>query len=170
MTWPILLNCLLIVMARITDVSLGTLRTVNVINGRGRVAWALGFCEVLIWIMVVSKVVQSLSNPAYALAYAFGFATGNYLGIAIEKRIAYGEQVLRIFTRQGGALADSLRSQGFGVTEFEGRGREGPVYLLFLHIQRRQAEQAAACARGFDPDCYVVIDDIKHSLPSLRRV
>lgn len=94
-----------IVVARITDVSLGTLRTMNVMQGRRGVAWILGFCEILIWVFAVSKVIGNLQQPAYAIAYALGFATGNYVGMTFEKWIALGEQVVRVFTRAGAQIA-----------------------------------------------------------------
>lgn len=161
MTWGVLLSCLLIVGARIIDVSLGTIRTICVVNGRRGVAWCLGFFEVLVWILVVSNVIENLQNPAYAIAYALGFATGNFIGITIDRRLAFGEQVVRVFTRKGAELADYLRDGGFRVTEFAGMGRDGPVQLLFIETPRRLASKAAAQARKYDADCFIVVDDIR---------
>jgi uncharacterized protein YebE (UPF0316 family) len=161
--------CLLIFVARIGDVSLGTIRTICVVNGRRGVAWILGFFEILIWIMVVSKVINNLNVPAYAIAYAFGFATGNYVGITIEKYLAFGEQVVRVFTRQGAALAADLRTAGFGVTQLSGEGRDGPVDLLFIETPRKIAPQAAQQAKKFDPDCFIVVDDIRSTSNAYAR-
>lgn len=153
--------CTLIVLARIGDVSLGTIRTICVVNGRRGISWILGFFEILIWILVVSKVINNLDNFAYAIAYALGFATGNYVGITIEKYLAFGEQVVRVFTRRGKELAESLRAAGFGVTQFPGQGRDGPVDLLFIQMPRKLAAKAAAQAKQFDPDCVIVVDDVR---------
>ena len=46
----------LIVLARITDVSLGTIRMVAVIQGRRAFAAVLGFIEAIVFISVVAKV------------------------------------------------------------------------------------------------------------------
>jgi uncharacterized protein YebE (UPF0316 family) len=156
------LYSLMIVAARIADVSLGTLRTVAVIHGRRTMAWMLGFIEVLIWVLVVSQVITSVSeNHWYAIAYAFGFATGNFVGITIEQYFAYGHQVIRVFTRNGSAMAEKLRAEGFRVTLFRGEGRDGHVEMLFIETRRRTAIEITEIARQIDRDCYYVVDDIR---------
>lgn len=169
---PLIAGALLIVVARVADVSLGTLRTVAVINGRRGAAWALGFVEVLIWVLVVSQVITTVRDSwVYAVAYAFGFATGNFIGITIEQFFAFGRQVVRVFTREGEAMATRMRESGFAVTEFEGRGREGPVTMLFIEVERRGAKAVADLARSVDAHCFYTIGDIREastarSLPS----
>lgn len=169
MNAAVLGTCLLIVVARIGDVSLGTVRTICVIYGRRTTAWFLGFFEILIWILVVSKVINNLDNYAYAIAYALGFATGNYVGITIEKYLAFGEQVVRVFTRKGAELAADLRAAGFVVTELVGQGRDGPVDLLFVQTLRKLAPKAARQAKQFDPDCFIVVDDVRSAETAYAR-
>ena len=169
MTWIVLGNCLLIILARICDVSLGTLRTVCVVNGRKNLAWVLGFCEVLVWVVVVSRVIVNLNVPAYAIAYAVGAATGSWVGITVEQRIAFGEQVVRIFSRKGREIAAQLRDKGWRVTEIDGRGRDGHVELLFIEVPRKEAMHVAQMARGLDPQCYFVVDDIRMTSGAMVR-
>jgi uncharacterized protein YebE (UPF0316 family) len=168
-SWTILGVSLLIILARITDVSLGTLRTVCVVNGRKGWAWMLGFCEVFVWVMVVSKVITNLTVPAYAVAYAIGAATGSWVGIMAEQRLAFGEQVVRIFSRKGREIAAGLRELGYRVTEIDGRGRDGPVELLFIEVPRKQAMRVARMAREHDPECYFVVDDIRMTSAAMVR-
>lgn len=161
---PLITGALLIVVARVADVSLGTLRTVAVINGRRGAAWSLGFVEVLIWVLVVSQVIATVrDNWVYAVAYAFGFATGNFIGITIEQYFAFGRQIVRVFTRNGAPMALTMRENGFAVTEFDGRGREGPVTMLFVEIERRGAQRVAELARSIDPNCFYTIGDIREA-------
>jgi uncharacterized protein YebE (UPF0316 family) len=163
----VLVTCLLIVLARVADVSLGTVRTVAVVNGRRGVAVAIGFFEVLIWVIVVRAVIQNLDNPIYAVSYAAGFALGTFIGITIEGRVGTGNQVLRVFTRIGERMAAELRDSGFVVTVFEGSGREGPISLLFLETGRRGVRQALDVITTLDPDCFYIVDDVR--LSSGRR-
>lgn len=156
-----LLVCLLIVLARITDVSLGTIRTMFVFNGRRDVAFILGFFEVLVWVLVVSKVITNLNNPLYAVAYAFGYAAGNYVGMTIESWVAFGEQVVRIFTREGARVAAALREDNWRVTEFNGTGRDGPLSILLIQSPRRKSVSVIAQARALDPQCYYIVDDVR---------
>ncbi|MCK4873881.1 MAG: hypothetical protein KAS72_14265 [Phycisphaerales bacterium] len=161
LTWPILLTCLLIFLARVVDVSMGTLRTVWIVQGRRWSVFFLGFVEVLIWVVAVSQVITNLDNPFYAIFYALGFATGNYLGVVLEQRLAYGEQVIRIFTRKGTEIADVLRKEDFGVTVFHGEGRDAPIDMCFIETRRRNARLVVARARALDPACYYVIDTVQ---------
>lgn len=156
-----LFSCLLIFSARVCDVSLGTLRVLMVTQGRRGMAACLGFVEVLIWVAAVSRVLNNLNKPAFAIAYAAGFACGNFTGLTLERWVAFGRQVVRVFSRNGDAVAEKLREKGFRVTLFEGVGRDGPVHLLMMETERREVPRLVATARDLDPLCYYVIDDIR---------
>jgi len=151
----------LIYLARICDVSLGTVRTLMVVNGSRRIAFVLGFFEVLIWVLAASKVLRQLDQPFYAVMFALGAASGSFVGMTIERRVALGEQIVRVFTRRGGDVAAPLRGSGFVVTEMDGRGSSGPVTLLFVEVRRRNAMRAIALARQADPDCHYILDDVR---------
>ena len=170
MNIEVLSVCLLIIVARIGDVSMGTFRTICVVQGRRRVAPVLAFFEVLLWVLVVSKVVTSLQQPIYAFSYALGYSLGSFVGMTIERRIALGEQVVRVFTHHGKELASALRIDGFRVTEFDGKGRDGPITLLFLQTTRRQASGLAERLHRLDPSCYYVVDDIRMASSVLHRM
>jgi uncharacterized protein YebE (UPF0316 family) len=92
---------LLIFAARICDVTLGTLRIIFVSRGKKLLAPLLGFFEVSIWLLAISQIMQNLNNPVCFLAYAGGFAMGNFVGILIEDKLAMGILVIRIFLVKG---------------------------------------------------------------------
>jgi uncharacterized protein YebE (UPF0316 family) len=117
---------LIIFFSRVGDVSLGTLRHVFISKGFRRIVPVLGFFEVLIWIVVVAQVMKNLNNVACYLAYAGGFATGTYVGLRIEERLALGMQVIRIITNQdSGALIAALKEKKHGVTIVDAQGGMG---------------------------------------------
>lgn len=169
MTWDLVLGCLLIFIARLADVSLDTLRMVAVIRGRRAMAWGLGFFQVLIWVYAISAVMKNISQPPYAIAYALGFATGNFLGITIENWLAHGEQVIRVFTRRGEETAARLWAHGFGVTIFDGRGKDGPVSELYIQSARKSMQEVASIARQMDPECYYVVEDVRLASTAERK-
>ncbi|HEX8875839.1 MAG TPA: DUF5698 domain-containing protein [Phycisphaerales bacterium] len=162
MTWDIILGCVIIILARIGDVSLGTMRTVAVVSGHGGVAWLLGLLEMTIWVFVVSAVIAHIrAEPAYGIAFAFGAATGNYIGVALQGWLPFGSQVVRVFTRDGAAMFERLHQEGFGVTKFQGEGRDGAVAMLFVQVGRARTRHVLRAARDVDPRCYYTIDDIR---------
>jgi uncharacterized protein YebE (UPF0316 family) len=161
MNWMLLFTCLLIALARVMDVTLDTLRTAAVVQGRRYFAAGLGFIGSTIYILAISKVLQHLDHVVYVVAYAAGFATGNFLGITIERRIALGEQIVSIFTPHGDTLAAALRSVGYRVTEFQGRGRDGAVAALYIEVPRRHAKKVVEDARQLDANCFYMIHDVR---------
>ncbi len=163
MDTTVLITCLLIILARIVDVSLDTFRVIAIVRGKRLLAFSLGFFEVLIWVSVVSRVVQKFDEPIILVAYATGFAFGNFLGVTIEGWIGAGEQVLRIFTKHGQEVARALRGLGFQVTKFLGEGKDGPVSLLFIETTRRNSREVLNTATQLDSACFYVIDDIRLS-------
>ena len=162
MTWSIVLGCTLIVIARIGDVSLGTMRTVAVVSGHRGLAWLFGLLEMAIWVYAVSAVIANIrSEPAYGVAFAVGAATGSYVGVTLQRWLPFGEQVVRVFSRQGQAVFDALRSRGLGVTTFSGEGRDGPVSMLFVQVRRNRTQHVVDVARAADPACFYTVDDIR---------
>src|SRR6476659_10047676 len=120
-----LLLALLIFFLRVTDVSIGTLRVLYAQRGRRVVATALGFCESAIFILAISRIMKDVDKPLNMLAYAAGFAAGNFVGITIEGWIASGTILVRIVARHNcDPLVAALRQHGFGATAVQGSGRE----------------------------------------------
>lgn len=163
MNWDVVLGCGLIFVARLFDVSLDTLRMISVFRGRRGMAWLFGFAQVLIWIYAISYAMKNITQPVYAVSYSLGFACGNFLGVTIERWLAHGDQVIRVFTRPdiADAIAGRLRGHGFGVTVFDGRGRDGPVSQLYVESTRKRVVDAAKLCRSMDPECFYVVDDVR---------
>ena len=119
---------LMIFLARIADVSLGTIRIIFVSKGMRKVAPLIGFFEILIWLLAISRIFQDLDNWIAYIAYAGGFAAGNYFGMLLEERLAIGHEMIRVVTkREAGELVEALKGKGFGVTSIKATGVEGEV-------------------------------------------
>ncbi len=163
MTSDIIFNCGVIFIARVADVSLGTIRTIAVIRGSRMAAWWLGFFEIFIWIWIVSKVIHSVSEtPVYSFFYALGFATGNYVGMTIERWIAIGDRAILLFTRRPTKISRTLQTLHYAVTEWQGNGKDGPITLLFLKIPRRSVRAVIGTAKAIDPACFFVVETVEH--------
>ncbi|MDD1715849.1 MAG: DUF5698 domain-containing protein, partial [Methanolinea sp.] len=107
---------LLIFLARICDVSMGTLRVIFIAKGLKKIAPVIGFFEVIIWLLAIGQVMQNISNVASYVAYGGGFAAGTYLGMRVEERLSIGTVVVRVITnRDPGDLISDLRTSGYGV-------------------------------------------------------
>src|SRR5215470_6504218 len=100
MNTTVVVTFCLIVLARITDVTLDTIRTVAIVQGRRAFAAILGFVQAIVYICAIAKVLLNMDHPVYALAYGLGYASGTFLGITIEQRLAFGQQVASLVTRK----------------------------------------------------------------------
>ncbi|MEW6468920.1 MAG: DUF2179 domain-containing protein [Bacteroidota bacterium] len=155
---------LLIFASRICDVTLGTVRHVFVARGIKNLAPVLGFFEVLIWIVVVKQVMSGAENWACYVAWAGGFACGNYVGLLLEEKLAIGLQVIRIITNQNcDELIAQLRASNHGVTIVEAMGAKGPVKMVFTIIQRKHVDDVAAMIHGLNPGAFYSVEDIRDS-------
>ena len=126
---------LLIFLARILDVSIGTIRIILISKGKKILVPLLGFFEVLIWILAISRIVQNLDNPLCYLAYAGGFAAGNYIGLIIEERLSLGMLLIRIITQKDATcLIKSLQQNGYGTTCLEASGAKEKVHIIYTVI------------------------------------
>ena len=66
----------MIFLARVADVTLGTIRIIFVSRGTRVLAAIFGFFEILIWLAAISQIMQNLTNVANYIAYAAGFSRG----------------------------------------------------------------------------------------------
>lgn len=160
--YPLLL-ALGIFLARIADVSMGTVRILVGFRGYRLLAAAIGFCEAAIWVVAASKVIQHLDAWYLVVAYAGGFAAGNYLGLTLERRLAVGRELARIISyRPDAGLSQELTRRGWPVVELHGtRRNHEPVEVMYVVAARRRMPELLALVRQFDPEALYTITDVK---------
>jgi uncharacterized protein YebE (UPF0316 family) len=151
---------LLISLSRIIDVSLGTLRTISIVEGRKWMAFWLGFFEVILWLIVISTVIQRIqTTPLLGVFYAFGFATGNMVGIELEHWLALGHIILRVISKDHcRELCNCIRVNGFSVTVFHGEGKDGPASELYIVCRRRELKPLLQLVQEIDPHSFYVTE------------
>ena len=160
--WEWVLMPALIFMARVIDVSLGTLRMASISQGLRKRAAIFGFFEVLVWIIAISYVLQNLTHFINYLAYAGGYAAGNYIGLIIEEKLAAGLVKVTIITsRDASELIDNLKVRKFGITSVSARGSRGKVRLVISVIPRKMLPKLQRIISEFNPRAFVEVETIK---------
>jgi uncharacterized protein YebE (UPF0316 family) len=153
---------LLIFCSRIMDVTLDTLRIVFISRGNKSIAPILGFFEILIWLVAITRIMQNLDNITTYFAYAAGFATGNYIGLRVEEKLAMGTQIIRIITGKDATdLIENLREKGFGVTAIDAEGKSGPVHVIFLIAKRQVVKEVISLVNHHNPKAFYSIEDVR---------
>ena len=154
---------LLIILARVCDVSLGTIRIILVAKGKKYIAPLLGFFEILIWLIAISRIMQNLDNYINYIAYAGGFAIGNYIGMIMEEKIAIGVMVVRIITQKpADELISELNSLGYGITRVDAKGSRGDVNIVYTIIHRKEMSNVIDVIKQYNPMAFYSIEDVRY--------
>jgi uncharacterized protein YebE (UPF0316 family) len=168
----IFMTGMIIFVARICDVSIGTVRTIVTVQGRTVIAFFLAIFEIVIWITVASAVINQIKEkPVLVIFYALGFATGNVIGILVERRLAFGFIILKVITRNAGsAIAETLREKGQPVTLFVGEGMAGPVTELYIACRRRDLKWILSEVIKLDKKAFYVVEQARDVSKVLRPI
>ena len=161
---------ILIFFARISDQTIGTLRLMYVSKGIKNLATFLGFLESLIWLLAVSQIFKHLDNPLNYVAYAGGYALGNYIGIYLEGRLSIGNVIVRVVPKKDTTeLLSYLRANNFGVTAVDGEGMLGKVKVLFSVVKRKELNHFIEIVNRYNPNAFYSIEDVKVVSQSIQE-
>ena len=152
----------IIFFGRICDVTLGTLRIIFVSKGEKKKAPIVGFFEVFIWVIVISQIFSNANDIFVYLAYAGGYATGNFVGILVENKIAFGFQLFRIYTKKSGSeLTQLLNKKGIGSTYIKGEGAISEVSVIETVVSRKREKMVVDIINDFDVEAFYLIEDVR---------
>lgn len=158
----------IIFVAKIVEVSISTIRLVYINKGERIKGAALGFVEIMIWLIVVSSVLNNITeDPIKIFVYAIAFSLGNYVGVTIESKIAVGLASIQVVVSEdtGEVLAEILRDKNYGVTIIDGKGRgNSKKSLLFIQLKRKKIPEAVKLIKQNAPDSYITVNDIKSTV------
>lgn len=163
-TWfqPIVVP-MFIFLARILDVSVGTLRIIMVSKGYKVLAPILGFVEVFVWVIAIGQVMQNLNDFYNYIFYALGFAAGTYLGMYIENKLSLGLVLIRVITqRDASELMDHLRTNDYVITSVDAEGNLGPVKVFFLVVKRLELNKLSLIINKYNPRAFYTVEEMKY--------
>jgi len=153
---------LLIFLARICDVSINTIRIIYMLGGRRYTSTILGFFESFIWLMAISQIFKQLDNWVCYVAYPAGFASGIFVGMLIEEKIAYGKVIVRIITRKEvQEFINYLNANDLRFTKVNAEGPDGNETLIFTVIERDQLEELLDKLKILIPSAFYTVERVK---------
>lgn len=152
---------LLIFLSRVVDVTMGTIRIIFVSRGLKYLAPVVGFFEILIWLIAIGQIMKNLSNPMCYIAYAGGFAVGNFVGITIAEKLSLGVVLIRVVTaKDAWPLVERLKEQNYGITSVDGHGTTGEVKVVFTVVKRREVTNIVELIKTFNPHAFYSIEEV----------
>jgi uncharacterized protein YebE (UPF0316 family) len=159
-----ILTYIAILLAKITEVSLMTVRMVLITKGERKIGAIIAFFEVLLWVVIVSTVLKDISSdPIKAVVYALGFSLGSYFGSKVEEKIGIGVSEIKAIVKDehGPELVEHLRSKGFAVTVVEGEGKNQARHILFMYVKRKRVKQVIETLTEHQENAVITVSDTK---------
>ena len=158
------LVCLIVCAAKITEITIQSLRTCMMVKGRRLEAAGLGILECVIWGLVISTIIGTLGDNLLLLAfYAGGYGVGLFLGSTLEGKIALGTSSLELIANGENTekITAYLRDNARGYTVFEGRGSKDKMNMILIVLPRRDAATVQREIRQLcDNNVFVVVDEV----------
>lgn len=153
---------LMIFFARICDVSISTIRIIFVMGGNKTTAPILGFFEALIWLLAIGQIFNNIDNFWSYIAYAGGFATGTFVGMYIEEKLALGRVVVRLITREPvHSLITFLHDHDYRYSILDAEGKTGKVNVVFTVVKRERLKHLTAGINQYHPKAFFTIEGVK---------
>ncbi len=155
---------LIIIMVKTFEVTMATLRIKLITKGEQLQGAIVGFFEVIIWVALVSTVLKDItSDPLKVLAYAIGFALGNFYGIAVENRLGLGTIKVEVIVKKedGESLAKALRENGHAVTVIDGKGMNFDRSVLIIIVRRRKTSTLIKEIKELQENSFITLTDTK---------
>jgi len=163
-----------IFLARISDVSIGTMRIILISKGYRSIAPILGFVESFVWILAVSQIMKNLDNLYYFVVYAAGFGVGTYVGMLLETKLSLGQVILRVITKYNASdLVSKLIKEDFNLTTTDADGQFGKVKIIFMVMKREYLKEAVRIIQEYNPHAFYTVEEVKFvrdgSLPGMSN-
>ncbi|MBM7651953.1 DUF2179 domain-containing protein [Neobacillus cucumis] len=152
-----MLSIILIFVLQLVYVPIMTLRTIFLVKNMSVAASSFGVLEALIYVFGLSLVFSGHQSIAGMVTYAVGFGIGLYIGTRIENRLAIGYTSLVVTLLDiNEELIVLLRNKGFGVTVFEGMGRDSKRYQLEILTKRNRENEAMNIIEEYEPKAFII--------------
>lgn len=152
-----MINIILILILQLVYVPILTLRTIFLVKNMTTIAAILGFAESLIYVFGLSLVFSGEQGPLAMLVYALGFGLGILVGGAVENKLAIGYNSFSVnLMNKNTNLINHLRNEGFGVTVYEGEGRDSKRYSLDILTKRTREEELLDLINKYEPTAFIV--------------
>ena len=154
-------NCMkdiiLLLILQLVYVPILTLRTIMLVKNMSVLASIMGFLEALIYVFGLSIVFSGEQSLAQMVVYALGFGVGLLVGSKVEEKLAIGYITLQVnLQEKNEELIDVLRKEGYGVTVFEGLGRDSKRYKLEILTKRNKEDKLVSLIEKYEEKAFMI--------------
>ena len=159
------ITCLGIFLARTTDVTLGTVKTVYSVKGKTLIAAVIAFFEIFIWFMVAREALNTeINSIMIPISYALGYATGTFVGTYIANAFIKGLICVQVITKKNNTnLINKIRERGYGVSVISLKNDYDEVKkeMLFIEINKSSLKDLIALVKNEDAQAFLIVNETK---------
>lgn len=160
-----ILLCFLIIVVRIVETSMATVRMIFTIKNKKVIATSIAFFEILIWFLIVKEAINSEGNNIIiAISYAIGFALGTYVGMAInEKRVPTNLIVTTIVIKNREILYKTLTKNKFAFSILKAKGKDLKKNkdIVFIVTSSRRLKKLEEILLKHDKKAFIITNEPK---------
>jgi len=155
-----LLLCIKIFFARIIDVSIGVIRTVELVKDNTLKAVMFAFFEVLIWFIVAKEALSSNVSIIVAIFYSLGYSCGTLLGSYLSKKLIKGNVSIQVISSNI-KLKDIkyIKSLGYGITKID---IDNKKKMLLIEVNNNELKKVITNIKNIDKSSFITVSDIKY--------
>ena len=162
------LICLKIFMARVVDVTLGTIRTILLSKEKVIEPFIIAFFEVIIWFIVAKEalsIADKINNTLLiAVFYAAGYATGTLIGSKLSRK--FSKSMVKIEVISSKNIDDLLNSENILVNKIKLNDKK---ILYFFDISGKSSKNIVEKINKIDKNCHVVVNDTRYVSSSIFK-
>lgn len=160
----LLFLCIKIFLARIVDVSFGTIRTIMTVKGKRLYATMIGFVEVFIWFIIVKEALNTdIKSIWIAISYAGGYAAGTFVGGTLADIFIKGTFSIQVITSfKNNKMIDEIRNRGYAVSVIDAKGKDNSEkYMLYIEINKKNLNEIKKIIKENDEKAFIVVSETK---------
>lgn len=148
---------LIIFIGRLVDIGLGTIRINLIMRRKKTIAGVVSFFEATIFIAIIVRVISEINNIYGIISYAAGFAIGTVVGIIISEKLSMDLVSINIISKRKSVNIKSLlRKDGFGITCYEGTGKDDNVEVINVVCKQTDLPRLNKLVYGEDRWAFMV--------------
>lgn len=155
-------------MARVVDVTLGTIRTILLSKEKVIEPFIIAFFEVIIWFIVAKEALSTAdkinNTMLIAIFYAAGYATGTLIGSKLSRR--FSKSMVKIEVISSKNIDDLLNSEKILVNKIKLNDKK---ILYFFDISGKSSKNIVEKINKIDKNCHVVVNDTRYVSSSIFK-
>lgn len=156
----VIILCIKIFVARILDVSIGVIRTVELVKDNTVKAVILAFFEVLIWFLIAREALTSSDlNILIAIFYSLGYACGTLLGSYLSKLLIKGSVAVQVISST--ILKKNIteiKNNGYGISSLN---LDGNKKMLIIEVDKKRLKSLLNLVKKIDDKAFITVSETK---------